>query len=148
MLSKCGDEVYTAFYTSQSDLPLGELCVPTLLSRGEDYKGARRLALTGSGHRAGTRRHLFAIMWWLSDTCSLPAGLSAEGPGAVRPRAPPAAMGPLVAVSWQLGRLHALQPQDFINGAAPARSAWRSYFCFFLSRGMIIKAVSVIRGLG
>lgn len=48
-LSKCRDEVYIAFYTSQSDLPLREFCVP--ISTFKSWKILER------GSEVGSDRH-------------------------------------------------------------------------------------------
>ena len=39
VLSKCRDEVYTAFYTSQSDLPLGSFVCAHTFKSGKIMKG-------------------------------------------------------------------------------------------------------------
>ena len=41
VLSKCRDEVYTAFYTSQSDLPLGSFVCAHTFKSGKIMKGLR-----------------------------------------------------------------------------------------------------------
>lgn len=111
-LNKCSDEVDIAFYTSQSDLPLRELCVPTHLSLEKEPTGAQRLALTSRGPGAGTQSHLFSITWSLSGTPPFPCQPASLGRDGERQGkgAFPATIGPFgicLMETWEAGSIRA-----------------------------------------
>lgn len=56
--------------------------------------------------------------------------------------------GHSLAVKWKLGRLQALQPQDFINCCTGPWCLVKLFLFLLLTRGIIIKALSITKRLG
>lgn len=93
------------------------------------------------------RQDLFPIMWSLSDTGSLPVGLSAK-----RPRgngAFPATLGPLARCLMETWETASIGAPGFYKLRLSGPPCLVKLFLFLpLARGIIIEALSITKRLG